>query len=663
MSTMKFDRDGFGGCGASDRDASETPTARADRVAVWILLAVGLLLMLLSTSAARAQQGSAGRTDRITGTLAAGQSLSVENVSGDVVATRGNAFSAVVTITVTAPTQKEADDLLRNTSISQSHDEDGWALETRWPGMHGHNNSGRRRGADCERCRVVANYAITVPAGVTTQLQTVNGDVRVQDLDGSLALESVNGAIDARGVRGPLQAETVNGSIGAVALGLSDPIELQSVNGSITLTLPKDARFDLTAETMNGTIASTFPFAAQAPFVRKGAPRPKGSHKDKDTDRQIVVTSEDGVTQVIDLDELDAELAESMHEIEMEIEEAEREGRTIRRGARQIRIVDPRRDYSGSIGRGGTPVQIETLNGTIVVLAAGTREADAKTLVSERREFVVTVPEVRVKVPNVHVEVNVPKVKPPKPPNPPRPPVPPVPGVPPVPPDDFEGEVVRGDIGGDFLSTTSGGSYRLGRVSGSAKIVTHSGEIRIAGVGAGAELKSYGGDIVVGPVTGDLKASTAAGDIRADTVSGTFLADTAGGDIRVQSVGGNLDANTAGGDVIAPRVGGSVRAVTAGGDVRIGVTSKDVKGGIVIRNSGGDVTLVLPPDCKADVELIVTGADDDDDGAIRSEFGYQTIDKKPGTQRAVAVLNGGGEKIVVRTTSGSIRLRKAPAGP
>ncbi len=276
MSTMKFDRDGFGGYSGGERDAYQPPTERADRVAVWILLALGLLLMLLSTAGAQAEQGSAARTERITGTLSSGQSLSVENVSGDVVATRGNAFSAVVTITVTAPTQKEADDLLRNTSISQSHDEDGWALETRWPGMHGHNNSGRRRGADCERCRVVANYAITIPPGVTTQLQTVNGDVRVRDLDGSLALESVNGAIDARGVRGTLQAETVNGSIGAVALGLSDPIELQSVNGSITLTLPKDAQFDLMAETMNGTIASTFPFAAQAPFVRKGTPRPKG---------------------------------------------------------------------------------------------------------------------------------------------------------------------------------------------------------------------------------------------------------------------------------------------------------------------------------------------------------------------------------------------------
>jgi Toastrack DUF4097 len=380
---------------------------------------------------------------------------------------------------------------------------------------------------------------------------------------------------------------------------------------------------------------------------------PKASKGKMKTERRIVVTDEEGESTVVDLDELDAELSESMKEFEEELRDAEREIRESEREIRQVRIVDPRREYTGSIGKGGASIRIETLNGPVVVLAAGTKESDAKPLVSERREFTVTVPDVKVKVPPVHVEVPPVKVK--------VPPVhvqaPPAPPVPPVPPADFEGEVVRGDIGGDFLSTTSGGSYRIGRVSGTARIVTHSGEIRIAGIGSGGELKSYGGDIIVGPVTGDLRASTAAGDIRIDSVTGSAYAETAGGDIRIQSVGGNLDAETAGGDIIAPKVGGSVRAVTAGGDVRIAVTSKDIRGGITIRNQGGDVTLSLPPDCKANVELFVDGADETET-AIRSEFGELTLSRRSGSQRATAVLNGGGEKISVRTSSGSIRLRK-----
>ena len=630
MNTLKFER----------RETYETPTARADRIAVWVLLAIGLLLMLVST--AKGEQGNATRTDRFSGTLTAGQTLSVENVSGDVIASPGSAFSAVVTVNVSAPTQKQADELLRNARIVQSQDEDGWSLETRWPGTHGH----RDRGDGCARCRVVARYELTVPPGVTVNLQTVNGDVRVKDLDGEMHLESVNGKIDAQGVHKTIEAQTVNGPITATALaaGNDSSFSLESVNGPITLVLPKNAQFSLSAETMNGTISSTFPLPPMTLTLPKASHRFRGRTK---AERQIVVTDEEGQSTVVDLDELDAE---------QEIRESERE-------IRQVRIVDPRREYTGSVGKGGASVRIETLNGSVAVLAAGTKEAEAKPLVSERREFVVTIPEIKVN-PKIDVKVNPKiKVKVPPPPPPPPPAVPAVraaPAVPPVPPADFEGEVVRGDVSGDFLSTTSGGSYRIGRVSGSARVVTHSGEIRIAGIGSGGELKTYGGDIIVGPVNGDLRATTAAGDIRIDSVSGSAYVETAGGDIRIQGVGGSLDAETAGGDIIAPKVGGSVHASTAGGDVRVAVTSKDIRGGISIESGGGDVTLSLPPDCKANVELFVSGADEMDT-AIRSEFGELTLSKRSDNQRATAVLNGGGEKISVKTTSGTIRLRKNSA--
>jgi hypothetical protein len=55
------------------------------------------------------------------------------------------------------------------------------------------------------------------------------------------------------------------------------------------------------------------------------------------------------------------------------------------------------------------------------------------------------------------------------------------------------------------------------------------------------------------------------------------------------------------------------------------------------------------------VELVVTG--DEDESAIHSDFDIVTT-KRAGAQRATATLNGGGAKIMVRTTSGTIRLRK-----
>lgn len=455
-------------------------------------------------------------------------------------------------------------------------------------------------------------------------------------------------------------------------------MELQSVNGSVALTLPKDAKFDLSASTMNGTIASTFPLPIHAVEISPAEPPARREHgkaskepkEPGDHPNRVIVKTEDGETTVVDLRDLERELESSMRDVEMSIEQgmrdeqgkiqAAQEGlREAQRELRRVRIGDPRKEYTGSIGTNGADISLQTLNGGVLLLAAGTREEDAKPLVSERRSFVVTIPRVEV-----HVARH-----PPVPPAPPVGAVPPVPPVPPVapapraprppapPPPEFEGEVVRGDVAGDFLSTSTGGNYRVGKVTGRVRILTHSGEIRLGGAGAGADLKSYGGDVVVGPVTGDLNVTTMAGDIRADAVTGSVLADTAGGDIRVARVGGSLDAKTAGGDIVAPFVGGAVRAVTAGGDVRIGVTSREVPGGITIHNSGGDVTLALPADARVDLELIVTGADEDE-SAIRSDFPELTISKRAGVQRATAKLNGGGEKVVVKTSSGSIRLKK-----
>jgi DUF4097 and DUF4098 domain-containing protein YvlB len=630
------------------RTPSDAPAARADRVVVWILLALGLLLMLASVG--EAQQESASRVDRFNGTLSAGQTLRVENISGDIIAAPGNAFSAVVTIEVLAPRGRKAQQILDATKIRSEHDDEGWSLETDWPESHGGNWHGDRRGGICSGCKITAKYELVIPAGVTAELKTVNGDVRVRDCNGELRLESVNGKIEARGVRGALAAETVNGRIEAVvsATRHGAPIDLQSVNGSVVLTLPKDAKFDLSASTMNGAIASTFPLPVHDVEIVEP---PRGSHE-----RKVVVRTDEGETEV-DLRELEAELEATMREAEDAIEEGTREGiqegtREARRQVRHIRVTDPRREYEGSIGRGGVPVEVETLNGTIAILAAGTREEDAKPLVTEKRSWTLTIP-----VPKV-------PVNPPLPPMPPMPPPAKAPRTlePPEPPVfDSDSEVVRGDVTGDFLSTSTGGSYRVGKVSGRVKILTRSGEIRLGSAGAGADLKTYGGDIIVGPVTGDLKASTAAGDIRGQSITGSFLADTAGGDVRAERVGGSLDAKTAGGDIVALRVGGGVRAVTSGGDVRIGVLSPGIPGGVTIHNSGGDVTLWLPADCKADVDLSVTGTDEDDSTAIRSEFSDLTISKRPGSQRATAKLNGGGEKIVVRTTSGTIRLRKGTA--
>jgi DUF4097 and DUF4098 domain-containing protein YvlB len=663
---------------------------KTDRAVLWLLLALGTVLMLLAASTARGEE-TANRTDRFSATLAPGSTVRIENVSGDLLAQPGPQFSAVATITVAAPTKKRAEEVLERVRLVQLREGQEFAIETRWPESRWrfeNRRIGRRGGpARCEDCRINARFEIAIPPGVTAVLETVNGDVRVRDLDGDLDLQTVNGRIDARGVRRSLDAETVNGSVlaEAIAAPAGSSFALATVNGAVTLTLPKESRFDLSASTMHGSIASTFALPrrledADDELVRKRAREEKS---EKRTVRRVVVTEGDDEAVVVDLRDLEKELEESMHDVDVEIRQAMRaveEGvhREVAKGVRQgarggargvrgLRILDPRRSYSGRIGEGGARVRLSALNGPILLLASGSRAGDARPVVSERRSFVVTIPRIQVHVPEIKVrvppvDVRVPEVKV-------R--VAPIEVVVPDPDvevrarprarvDTMDAPVLRGDIAGDFLSTSGTSSYRIGAVSGRVKILTHSGEIKVGSAGAGADVRTLGGDIQIGPVKGDLAAQTLAGDVRAISVAGAAKVETSGGDIRIGRVDGWLQARTGGGDIVVPLVVGAVKAETAGGDVRIAVVSRQLREGVSIQSGGGDVTLTLPADFRGNLELTVTEADPFEP-AIRSDFPEISISRREGTVRATGAVNGGGERVRVQTTSGTIRLRRGPA--
>ena len=677
------------GMGTSRTNGSRAD--RTDRAVLWILLALGTALMTLGASIARGDE-TAHRTDRISATLAPGSVLRLENISGDVIATPGRDFSAVATIVVVAPTSSRAEQVLREVRLVQSREGNDFSIETRWGDRtwrFGNGNRTFREFRDFPRwgdARVNARLEVTVPAGISAKLETVNGDVRSRDLDGDLRLRAVNGSIEAWGVRRSIDAQTVNGNVvaGAVGIPRGTAIDLGTVNGTVRLTLPRDAKFDLTASTMHGAISSTFALPRRPEDSDREVIRKK--IREDRSGRRVVVADAGDESDAVDVHDLEKELEESMRDVDVEIrratqsvEEGVREGvregvgegvREGMRGVREFRVVDPRRSYSGRVGEGGGRVKLSALNGEIVLLAAGTRAEDARAIVSGRRSFVVTVPrvhvpEIRVRVPDadVHVapiEIRVPEVR--------------VRSREIVVPDpDVEvhahsagvsaigAPVLRGDIAGDFLSTSGTSSYRIGDVSGRVKILTHSGEIQIGSAGAGADVKTLGGDIEIGPVKGDFAAQTLAGNVRAISVVGKALVETSGGDIRIGRVGGGLLARTGGGDIVVPVVVGAVNARTAGGDVRIAVASRQLREGISIQSGGGDVDLTLPADFRGSLDLTVTDADPEEI-SIRSDFPEVAISRRDGTVTGTGALNGGGEKVRVQTTSGTIRLRRGAAG-
>lgn len=113
------------------------------------------------------------------------------------------------------------------------------------------------------------DFRIEVPAGIDLVAGTVNGDVEVRRIQGSVQASTVNGDVDVE-AGGNAEASTVNGSIRAsMAADLESDLRFKTVNGSVTVSLPAGANADVEAATVNGSLESDFPLTVQGRFSNR----------------------------------------------------------------------------------------------------------------------------------------------------------------------------------------------------------------------------------------------------------------------------------------------------------------------------------------------------------------------------------------------------------
>ncbi len=627
----------------------KNPAAQSPgRVVFWIALILSFLAVSLA-AAIRADAATAVRTVTLNATPPF-RTLTVENENGDVQILAGPSFSSQAEITATAANQKDAERLVNEANPVFRNEAGNLTLEI----------SGLPRGASkgwSDKGKVNVRITVTLPASVPSAVSVVNGSVKVKNMTGRLEIDSVNGPVEIEGTRGPLALQTVNGSIkGTVASLASDGIHAETVNGNIRLVLPPDSSFEFFAETMNGDIASTFSLPPRI------LPAPKAvemSRKEREELRKEIETLKREARQQerelregntadahAAMAEVQAELAKAMAQLREEMAQMSSE---IARSA----VVDINRSYKGAFGKGGAPVNCKTLNGKILLLTSGTSESEAKPLVSRRKTAIAMVSPVAP--------------VPPVPPVPPIPPIPPKTGpMPPEPPDVPSGvggePVVKGDVQGDFYTSVPLGDIRLGRVNGSVKAITHSGDIRITSSAREATLSTLGGDIRIGDVGGDLKASSNGGDVRAGAVAGNASLETMGGDVTLDGATGFVKARTQGGDIKLRKVRGPVTAETMGGSVSCEFLKGNPAEESKLTTMGGDITVTLPSNFRADVEIRITGGGEENQ--VRSDFGEITVSApaghRPGPIRATGKLNGGGPRLFLQTAAGRVSLRKGP---
>ncbi len=144
------------------------------------------------------------------------------------------------------------------------------------------------------------------------------------------------------------------------------------------------------------------------------------------------------------------------------------------------------------------------------------------------------------------------------------------------------------------------------------------------------ELNTSGGSLSIEDLTGELNASTSGGSINIGNIVGDVKLHTSGGSINTDTVTGNLDAHTSGGSI----------KVTI--DKQL---TEDAK----LTTSGGSITAYLIPDIQIDINASTSG------GRVRSNF---EIDGKVKKMSVRGSINGGGPKLTLKTSGGSIKIKE-----
>lgn len=644
------------------------PKAPARRHAALGWIAFITAFLLLTFAAALRAENLPARASRTEQLNASGpvKALLIENTSGDVEVTAGSAFSATVDLTVKGRDDRTAQRILGETKAVLENESGELHLYTNEPGTS-ITRRGRHwnfRSSDDRGWRVEARYRVTLPPSAGLQLNLVNGNASVKGLTGELELESVNGKLEVVAASKNVSIKTVNGGIVATLSGLprGSDVKAETVNGSVTLHLPANAGFDFQAHTMNGDIVTTFPVStsdderrvadetrrerdklrAEQDRIRQRM-REKMAEKKEQAKRKA--SDEDLEEIEIDLSELNeamADLSEELAGLSQEI------------ASHALAQINKR--YETTVNGGGSEVRCSTLNGRVALLVEGTSVDQARKVIVGRIGLGITVPPMPARP---RVVIRAPRA--PLAPMTPAPPAPPAaPRAPraPISPytSDEEGSIVKGDIQGDFYSSIPNGDVRLGKVSGAVKVTTHSGQIKIDRVGKGGELLTSGGDIRVDAADGDLKATSWGGDVVIGSVGGETRIETAGGDVIVRSSGGPVTAKTGGGDVKLSKAKGPIRAETAGGQV-VCQMAPDAVGPVELITHGGDVTVILPASFKADVDVRVSGVDSEGTYIV-SAFPELSVSRRNGSQSADGKLNGGGPRLRIRTSSGTVTINK-----
>lgn len=196
------------------------------------------------------------------------------------------------------------------------------------------------------------------------------------------------------------------------------------------------------------------------------------------------------------------------------------------------------------------------------------------------------------------------------------------------------GSITAKTLTGQLDATTSGGSLEFSKIEGPIKGRTSGGHINVAGCVGKVEVGTSGGSLNLSDIQGDLKGTTSGGSVKVAKVDGACDVSTSGGSIRIEDATGKVSGSSSGGSVAAK--------------FSVAPTSD-----CTLKTSGGGVTVAMPEKSGVELDAATSG------GRVTSDLPVEMLVKgEPRRGHLAGKINGGGPKVFLRSSGGSIHVEK-----
>jgi hypothetical protein len=104
------------------------------------------------------------------------------------------------------------------------------------------------------------SYKLDVPHDTALTLESLNGGIHLQNLDGNVTFTTTNGGLHLKDMGGSVKGRTTNGGVHVELAGnewRGDGLDLQTTNGGVHLQVPRGYNAQLEVGTTNGRVHSS----------------------------------------------------------------------------------------------------------------------------------------------------------------------------------------------------------------------------------------------------------------------------------------------------------------------------------------------------------------------------------------------------------------------